>query len=184
MEDRVERLERLVEELVEEVRGMRLVLERLLRRRVRGKGKVEKGGSLSSLSVWDLSEEERELVRVFLDWARGKWSEWKISYEEGKMEGYDGRRGLVLLRKGTMNEFLDLMNEQGVMKQDVLRLLSDLKILKYWESGGRRQYCIGVRVDKPTKGIVSGFYVLVFKRMQEVSQELQGLSEGDSGRSE
>ncbi len=176
--DRVERLvEELVEQvqgLVEEVREMRLVLEKLLRRRVRGKGKVEKGGSLS---VWDLSEEERELVRVFLDWARSKWSELEKSYEEGKIEGYDSRRGLVLLRKGTMREFFDLVKE-SFRVQDVLQLLGNLRILKYWESGGRRQYCIGVRVDKPLKARISGYYVLDVMKMREVGQELR-LREGE-----
>jgi hypothetical protein len=172
MEDRVERLERLVEELVEEVRGMRLVLERLLRRRMRGK--VGKLGE-ARLGVWDLSEDEREIVRAFLEWARGKWYEWKVGYEEGKIEGYDSRRGLVLLRKGTMNEFLDLVRELGYGKERVFEVLGGLGILRYWESGGRRQYCIAVRVDKPARSVVSGYYVLVFKRMQEVSQELRML---------
>jgi hypothetical protein len=172
MEDRVERLERLVEELVEEVRVMRLNLERLLRRRMRKK--VGKLGE-ASLGVWELSEDEREIVRAFLEWARGKWYEWKVGYEEGKIEGYDSRRGLVLLRRGTMNEFLDLVRELGYGKERVFEVLGSLGILRYWESGGRRQYCIAVRVDKPARAVVSGYYVLVLKKMQEVSQELRVL---------
>jgi hypothetical protein len=180
MEDRIERLERLVEELVEEVRE----LKELLRLAVRQGVLKVRGGDLR-VGVRDLSEGEVMVLREFLEWARGKWHEWKVGYEEGKIEGYDSRRGLVLLRRGTMNEFLDLVRELGYSKERVFEVLGGLGILRYWESGGKRQYCIAVRVDKPARSVVSGYYVLVFKRVQEVSQELQrSFSEGVSSGGE
>jgi hypothetical protein len=172
MEDRVERLERLVEGLVEEVRELKELMRLAVRK---GVLRVKSGNGLEAGSIRGLSEGELEVVRAFLEWARGKWAEWKVSYEEGRIEGYDSKRGLVLLRKGTMNEFLDLVGDCGFSRQDVLRLLGDLGILRYWERGRVRQYCIAVRVDKPVRTKVNGYYVVVFKRVQEVSEELRGL---------
>jgi hypothetical protein len=170
MEGRIERLERLVEGLIEEVRELKELVRLAVRRgvlRVKGGGEV--------VGVKGLSEGELGVLREFLEWARGRWREWERGYEEGRMEGYDGRRGWILLRRGTMNEFLDLVGERRFSRQDVLRLLGDLGVLRYWERGGVRQYAISVRVDRPMRTKVSGYYVLVFKRMQEVSQELRML---------
>jgi len=177
MEDRIKMLESLVEVLVEEVRRMReelgemrLLLERLSGRKLRRvDGRVEG----RRLEIRDLSREELEVLNIFFEWLRGNWGRWKVSYEEGYMEGYDSKRGLVLLRRGTMMEFLDRVDELGYSKQGVLKLLGDLGILRYWDKEGKRQYCIAVRITKPMRSVVSGYYVLGFERVREVGQELK-----------
>jgi hypothetical protein len=181
MEDRIKMLESLVGVLVEEVRRMReelgemrLLLERLSGRKLRRvDGRIEG----RRLEIGDLSSEELEVLKIFFDWLRGNWERWKASYEEGYMEGYDSKRGLVLLRRGTMREFLDRVVELGYSKQGVLKLLGDLGILRYWDKEGKRQYCIAVRITKPMRSVASGYYVLGFERVREVGQGLRSYLE-------
>jgi hypothetical protein len=173
MEERLERLERLVERLVDEVRRCNELLELAVRR---GVLRVEGGKKrVEVLRVKDLGEGELRVLEEFFEWAEGKKYEWVMSYEEGRMEGYDRRRGWLILRRGVMNEFLDLVSDLGYSRQGVLGLLGDLGILRYWEKKSGRQYCIAVRVDKPSRCLVKGRYVLVVDRMREVREELRGL---------
>ena len=172
MEDRIEYLIELVEKLFEKV-------ERLERLMVSGRARVGVQGLRERrLSAQELSDQELKLLKVFFEWARGRWSEWVSSYEEGKLEGYDSKRDLVILRKGTIVEFLDIASDLGYRKHEVLGLLADLGVLRFWERGGKRQYCIAIRVDKPVRTRVHGYYVLDLKRMREVSEELRGLLSG------
>ncbi|MCR6624635.1 MAG: hypothetical protein NDF58_08695 [archaeon YNP-LCB-024-027] len=186
-----DRLEQLVEDLVRVVKDLSERVEEcneLLRVAVRqGVLKVRRGGG-KKLKVGDLSGRELELLERFFEWARVKWVEWERGYEEGFMEGYDRERGWILLRKGTMNEFLDRVSDLSSSRQELLGLLGDLGVLRYWEGrGGKRQYCIAVRITKPVRGerMTSGYYVLEFDRLREVSQELRRLggvwSEGGVG---
>ena len=173
MEDRVERLIGLVEGLVERVERLeRLIVDRVIGRKLKG---VD--GKLGGARIWvrDLSEDEVELMKEFFEWVKGNWGKWKEMYERGYMEGYDKERGLVILRKGTMEEFLGRVVDLGYKRQGVLGLLGDLGILRYWERGGKRQYCIAVRVTKPMKGRKNGCYVLVYERVREVALELREL---------
>lgn len=173
MEDRIERLIGLIEGLVERVERLeRLIVDRVIGRKLRGvDGKL--GGA--RIGARELSEDEVELMKEFFEWVKGNWGKWKEMYEQGYMEGYDRERGLVILRKGTMEEFLGRAVDLGFKRQGVLGLLADLGILRYWERGGKRQYCIAVRVTKPMKGRKNGCYVLEYDRLREVAMELKEL---------
>jgi len=183
MESKIERLVEglvgLVDSLVVEVRemrreleDMRLILERLLGRKLkRVEGKV---GEVR-LEVGDLSREELELLKVFWQWVLERKKEWSVSYDNGEMEGFDKKRGLILLKRGTMQEFLDRAFDLGYSKQGVLKLLGDLGILRYWEREGKRQYCIAVRITKPNRSMVSGYYVMIEKRLSEVLFQLKSI---------
>ncbi len=184
MEGRIDYLIELVEGLVERVdRLERLLLEVLGRRMKVVDGQL---GRLRVLSVRDLSEDGLIVLEMFYEWARGRWRDWEVSYEEGRLEGYDRERGWVLLKKLTMQEFLDRALGLGYKRQGVLRVLGDLGILKYWERGRKRQYCIAVWITKPVRGArqVGGYYVLDFERMRVVAQELRELMAGRGGSEE
>jgi hypothetical protein len=170
MEDRLERLEVLVEVLIEEVRGLRSLLEGFLEKKGR---KARQAVSVERLEVKDLSKDELELLEAFLKWMKSRWKWWKVSYDLGEREGYDSKRGLVFLHKRTMKEFFQLISELGYGKPEALRLLGGLKILKYWERDGKRQYCIAVRLTKPVRSVASGYYVVDYERMKEVALELK-----------
>jgi len=166
--ERLERLERMVEELVVDVRDMRLILERLLNRKMKrsGKGNVV-------LGVEDLSKDEVEILAEFFKWLKGKLDEWGGEYNVRNTEGHDKDRGLVILRRETMYEFLDSMAIKfGYNRHSVLGLLADVGVLKYWQTGKKRQYCIAIRIDKPAKAVVSGRFVLVFDRVKELEEEV------------
>ncbi len=169
------RVDRLIKELVERVERLeRIVLGKRLR------------GKKAEIGVRDLSERELELLGIFYEWARERWREWEVSYEEGRLEGYDRERGWILLKRRTMERFLDRVAGLGFKKVEALRLLADLRILRYWGRDNRRQYCIAVRMTKPLKGgrALSGYYVLIFERMRVVAQELRELIAGEESSEE
>jgi len=165
----LERLSRLVEELVIEVRDMRLILERLLNRKLKGVGKVGK-----VLGVEDLSRDEVWVLGEFIKWLDRKMEEWGGGYKVESVEGFDEGKGVVILSKETMYEFLDsLAVKFGYKRHSVLGLLADVGLLKFWQTGGKRQFCIAIRVDKPMKGgIVSGRFVIVYDRFKELKERV------------
>ena len=165
----LERLGWLVEELVIEVRDMRLILERLLNRKLKGVGKVGK-----VLGVEDLSRDEVWVLGEFIKWLDRKMEEWGGGYKVESVEGFDEGKGVVILSKETMYEFLDsLAVKFGYKRHSVLGLLADVGLLKFWQTGGKRQFCIAVRVDKPMRGgIVSGRFVIVYDRFKELKERV------------
>ena len=170
----LERLGRMVEELVIEVRDMRLILERLLNRKLKGSGKVGK-----VLGVEDLSRDEVWVLGEFIKWLDRKMEEWGGGYKVERVEGFDEGRGIVILSKETMYEFLDsLAVKFGYKRHSVLGLLADVGLLKFWQTGGKRQFCIAVRVDKPMRGgIVSGRFVIVYDRFKELKERVGEMME-------
>lgn len=164
----LERLSRLVEGLMEEVREMRVVLERLLRRRMRG----NKSGRVV-LGVGELSRDELQVIVEFVKWMERKMGEWGNEYRMEDVEGFDRDRGLVILRKETMYEFLDMITPQYEYSRGIFGILGDIGVLKFWQSGGKRQYCIAVRVNKPVRGVVSGRYVVMYEKLKEVAEEVR-----------
>jgi hypothetical protein len=164
----------MVEELVIEVRDMRLILERLLNRKLKGSGKVGK-----VLGVEDLSRDEVWVLGEFIKWLDRKVEEWGGGYKVERVEGFDEGRGIVILSKETMYEFLDsLAVKFGYKRHSVLGLLADVGLLKFWQTGGKRQFCIAVRVDKPMRGgIVSGRFVIVYDRFKELKERVGEMME-------
>jgi hypothetical protein len=167
-------------ELVEEVRGLREAIERLMSRRLR----VERVSD-EYLSVYQLSEDEVRLVEMFIEWMRENWYKWKEMYEGGKLEGVDKDKGMVYLRRGTLWEFLEKVSDLGYVKSEVLRLLGNLGVLRFKvKEGGRRQYCIPVRMrlvgvgpdgKEVVQTPVGSRYVVNVNRLSEVSQELRSV---------
>jgi hypothetical protein len=150
-----------------------LLVNRLGSGVVGGVGGGISGGRREGVS--GLSEEEVRVLEGLLEWVRGRWREWVKSYDEGRLEGYDRKRDLLLLKKRTFEEFLRSVSGVGLSVREILKLLGDLGILKFWDKGrGQRQYCIAIRVDKPVRGaLLKGYYVLVVERMKEVAFKLK-----------
>jgi hypothetical protein len=138
-----------------------------------------RGRRIGVSALSELSEEEVRVVESLLEWVRGRWGEWVRSYNEGRLEGYDSKRDLLLLKKKTFEEFLYSVSGLGLSSRDVLKLLGDLGVLKFWDKGrGQRQYCIAIRVDKPTRSLLKSYYVLVVEAMKKIAHELKELNEG------
>lgn len=137
------------DEVMEELRLLREAVERLREAVEREMGKRVKGIKQVVFKVKDyeeLSEGEREVVRIFVEWLAGKERELAVKYLEGEAEGLDLRVNRAYLRRLTLEEFLDKVCIDGG-QLSVLRLLGEVGLLKYRvDERGRRQYCIPVRM--------------------------------------
>jgi hypothetical protein len=172
--------------LVEVVEGLRKDIQ-VLRDVVMGR-KVRKGKGVVvgyRLSLSELGGEEVEIVKRFLYWLWEFRGEWVDMYSRGEAEGFDVRRMRVYLRGRTMEGVLERVLEGGYSRREVLKLLSEVGLLLYRvDGGGRRQYCIPVRVvvgfgsgGKEVRGVASR-YVIDWGRVEELTKEVVGKGRG------
>jgi len=124
------------------VERLKEAVEREVRRRVKGVEHVV----FKVRGYEELSEVEREVVRLFIEWLAEKERELALQYIEGNPEGLDRSINRVYLTRLTLEEFLNRVCLEGG-QLSVLRLLGDVGLLKYRvDERGRRQYCIPVRM--------------------------------------
>jgi len=124
------------------VERLKEAVEREVKRRVKGVEHVV----FKVRGYEELSEVEREVVRLFIDWLAKQ--EWELArlYEERNPEGLDRKSNRVYLTRLKLEEFLNRVCLEGG-QLSVLRLLGDVGLLKYRvDERGRRQYCIPVRM--------------------------------------
>jgi hypothetical protein len=175
--------------VMDELRLLREAVDRLRevnesggKRRVRGIS-----GAVGKVRDYDgLSEGEREVVRLFVEWLVGKERELSLRYLEGDTEGVDYRTNRVYLRGITLDEFLYRVIV-GEARQVVLKLLGEVGLLKYRvDERGRYQYCISVRmvlfrkeegadgkVYKRKLSVVCSRYVVDWGRVLELYERMK-----------